>query len=125
MTRNIIKLAAAEGRTFAIGQYVTVNDSRLGEPVVISHGRIEGFGRGVDRRLIWAKVRAGRHGSVPCLQDLQPDAFLGDAEIEIARRGFHGELTRADMRALNAYRHQGMTAIEAGARRAMDLIQAA
>jgi|HubBroStandDraft_1064217.scaffolds.fasta_scaffold37683_4 hypothetical protein len=67
----MIKLASAEGRTFALGQTVTVpvpddtHHHRL-------RGEITGFRRSVDGSLIIAKVRVGKALVRAFLQDIEP-----------------------------------------------------
>lgn len=69
MAKNIIKLAAAEGRTFALGQQVVAR-GELDAPKTT--GEIEGFVKSVDGSLIIAKVRVGKTLLRACLQDLDP-----------------------------------------------------
>lgn len=69
MARNIIKLASAEGRTFALGQLVVARGESDTDKVT---GRIEGFVRSVDGALIIAKVRVGRTLVRAVLQDIIP-----------------------------------------------------
>lgn len=61
MARNLIKLASAEGRTFALGQTVTTEHGT---------GRIKAFVRSVDCSFIVAKVRIGKKLVRAILQDL-------------------------------------------------------
>lgn len=69
MPKNIIKLASAEGRTFALGQTVVAAGELDGSKTT---GRIVGFARSVDGRLTIAKVRVGRTLVRALLQDLEP-----------------------------------------------------
>jgi hypothetical protein len=69
MAKNIIKLASAEGRTFALHQIVVARGESETEKLT---GRIEGFARSVDGNLIIAKVRVGKTLVRACLQDLDP-----------------------------------------------------
>jgi hypothetical protein len=69
VTRNLIKLASAEGRTFALGQIVVATGDADLEKTT---GEIEGFVRSVDGSLIIAKVRVGKKLIRAFLQDLEP-----------------------------------------------------
>jgi hypothetical protein len=53
------------------------------------------------------------------------DTYIEDATKEIKRRGItiSGGLTTTDVAALNLYRDQGRSAVEAGAQRAMDILR--
>ena len=72
--RNLIKLASAEGRTFALGQIVV---ERPCDPAFRAdwHGEtgvIEGFVRSVSGGLIVAKIRVGKRLCRAFLQDINP-----------------------------------------------------
>lgn len=116
-----IKLASAEGRTFALGQIVCAQGEISGPK---STGEIVGFKRSVNGNFIIAQIRL--HGSRTVvravLQDIEPDDFFADAIAEMARRGLSGKLSAKDVKVLGFYRAGGKSGTEAGAQRAMDII---
>jgi hypothetical protein len=116
-----IKLASAEGRTFALGQIVCAQGEINGPK---STGEIVGFKRSVSGDFIVAKIKL--HGSRTIvrsvLQDIEPDEFFAGVIAEMERRGLSGRLTAKDVKVVNFLRAGGKSAIECGADRAMSWI---